>query len=344
MQTKNLFVLCVVFILVCAGCRQQNKAPDVSDIPVQVTISRFDQEFMAVDTTAVEAGLQKLNHQYPTFFPVYMNQIMNFGYAADSNTRHPDPVIKKFIESKDIRQLQNTINAHFTPAKIQEIQRELEASFRYMKYYLPEFKVPRVVTFMSALSNYGAITVDTVLGIGLDMFLGADFPLYKQVANPYPDYILRRFSPDNLITSCIKALVQKKYPPLDKGTLLDHMIAQGQVLYFLDKVLPDTPDSIKIHYTKAQLDWCNKNEQFIWQYFIRNDLLYKNESLTIRYYVGPGPTSRGMPDNAPGNIGSWIGWQIVRKYMEENPTTALAGLMKMTDGQKILTASGYHPH
>lgn len=331
-------------MLLSTGCQQGSKAPDVSGIPMHVTISRFDQAFMSIDPNHIEAGLQKLNQQYPAFFPVYMNRIMNFNYAADSSSRRPDPVIGKFIESKDIRQLQKTINAHFPPEKIQKIQKELAESFRYMKYYLPEFKAPRVVTFMSALSNYGAITVDTVLGIGLDMFLGADFPLYKQVASPYPDYILRRFSPKNLVVSCIKALVQKKYPPPAKGTLLDHMIAQGQALYFLDKVLPNTPDSIKIHYSQKQLDWCHKNEQFIWQYFVRNDLLYKNESLTIRYYVGPGPSSRGMPDNAPGNIGSWIGWQIVRKYMNEKPKTSLAELMKMTDGQRILTASGYQPH
>lgn len=343
MQAGKIYALCLLFTCLITGCSQPDKAPDVSNIPMQVSLSRFDQAFMSVNTKHLQAELQKLKQQYPVFFPIYMNRIMNFN-NAESNAKQSYPIIKKFIQSKDIQNLQDTINAHFTRERIKKLQNDLNKSFRYIKYYFPDFHPPKVVTFMSALSNYGAITVDSVLGVGLDMFLGKDFILYKKLANPYPDYILKRFSPNNLVVSCMKALARKNYPPQSQGTLLDQMIAHGKILYFLDKVLPHTSDSLKIHYSQKQLDWCKKNEQFIWQYFIRNSLLYKKKSLTIRYYIGPGPSSRGMPKNAPGNIGSWVGWQIIRKYMKENPKVSLATLMKLTDSQKTLNLSGYQPH
>lgn len=342
LRKRSYPALWILSFLLIEGCHSGKKAPDVSHIPISVHIERFDQEFMRLNPDHLDSGLSHLEKNYPEFFPVYMNQIMNFVSPTDSGWSKRD--IKAFITSKDIQKLQDTIDAHFPPTKIQQINRQLDQSFRYIKYYLPSFHPPRVVTFMSALANYGAITVDSVLGIGLDMFLGAGFPLYRQVVNPYPAYILKSFSANQLVVSCIKVIEQQLFPIEEKGTLLDQMTAYGKQLYFLDKILPETKDALKIGYSEKQLQWCKKNEQFIWQYFIRNNLLYENDPLTIRYYIGPGPSSRGMPLEAPGNIGSWIGWQIIRKYMEKYPGTSLPELMKLPDGQKLLSKSGYRPH
>ncbi len=342
MALRKHSALWILMVLFVAGCYTNNKAPDVSEIPITVHLERFDQQFMKLDSGNLENGLSQLEKKYPEFYTVYMNQIMNFGSPADSGLSKR--AIAAFVHSKDIQKLQDTIDAHFPPTKIRKINSELSQGFRYIKYYIPSFQPPRIVTFMSALANYGAITVDTVLGVGLDMFLGPHFPLYKQVPNPYPAYILKNFSPDQLVISCMKVIEQKMFPIEGNGTLLDQMIAYGKQLYFLDKTLPDTKDPLKIGYSPKQMQWCKKNEQFIWQYFVRNNLLYKNDPLTIRYYIGPGPSSRGMPSEAPGNIGSWVGWQIVRKYMKENPNTTLASLMKLTDSQEILSKSGYRPH
>src|SRR5699024_11070851 len=132
----------------------------------------------------------------------------------------------------------HTVETHFPDKKIADIKNELTQSFRYIKYYFPHFNAPRIITFISGLSNYGAITVDSILGVGLDMFLGADFPLYQKISPPYPDYLLRRFNEKNLIPSCIKTIAQNLFPTPKGGTLLDQMVAKGKVLYFMDKTLP----------------------------------------------------------------------------------------------------------
>ena len=326
------------------GCQQSEKAPDVSGIPMDVQLSRFDEAFIGLDTNHLQVGLEELNSAYPVFFPVYMNNIMNFPYHGDSTSAQVEAALKQYLGSPDIHNLQDSVRAHFGDRQMGRLEAGLTKSFRYIKYYLPDFHPPRVVTFTSALSNFGAITVDSVLGIGLDMFMGAEFPLYKQIPNPYPGYILKQFTAENIIGSAVRVIAQDRYPPPQKGTLLDQMVAQGKLLYFLDKTMPDSPDSIKIHYSTRELAWCKKNEQFIWQYFIRNNLLYKTEALTIRYYIGPSPSSKGMPAEAPGDIGSWVGWQIVRKYMDTHPDTRLSDLMQLTNGQQLLNEAGYKPH
>jgi hypothetical protein len=41
--------------------------------------------------------------------------------------------------------------------------------------------------------------------------------------------------------------------------------------------------------------------------------------------------------------GKWLGWQIVRKFMDENPKVQPSDLFNMDDAQIILNRSGYKP-
>lgn len=332
----------VVLWVVVAGCHPRGrKPPDVSGIPMAVHIDRFDQAFMALDSQQVSQGLAGLEAEYPVFLPVYLEHILNVGPYRDTSGSQA-VAVRAFMTARDIRLLQDTVNAHFPDMTL--IAGQLRDGFRYITHYFPGFRPPRVVTFISGLANYGAITADSVLGIGLDMFLGADFAPYGLVADPYPGYMLYQFTPAYIPADCFKVIQQEMFPMPAGGTLLDQMIARGKQLYFLDQVMPHTPDSLKAGFTATQLAWCRDNAQGIWQYFIQGNLLYIHDMQHIMHYIGPGPGTQGMPSPAPGDIGSWVGWQIVRKYMEEHPETSLETLMSLKDSQALLSQSHYRPH
>ncbi|HEX5554970.1 MAG TPA: hypothetical protein VFX43_17140 [Chitinophagaceae bacterium] len=338
----RVLIFCLLAFILVSGCHSaRQEAPDVSHIPMPVHIMRFDREFMRLDSNQILTDLSKLNRQYPTFLPVYLENIMNFGSYSDTGTVLSKEV-RAFITAKDIRQLQDTVNAHFP--SVAKTEAALQSGFRYIKYYFPSFQPPRVVTFISGLGNYGAVTADSVLGIGLDMFLGSGFVPYTKVADPYPGYMLYQFSPPFIAADCFKVLQQQRFPMPESGTLLDLMVAHGKQLYFLDKVMPGAPDSVKIGFNSAQLDWCRDNEQYIWQYLVQNNLLYIHDMQRIMHYIGPGPSTQGMPSVSPGDIGSWVGWQIVRKYMAEQPVTTLKQLMEQHNAQELLSQAHYRPH
>jgi hypothetical protein len=324
------------------GCHSVAKRPlpDVSHIEVNVHIHRFDLDLSMLDTNHVMKNLPALFHKYPVFLPVYLNEIMNYGVYNDNSSMLKDE-LHSLLTSKDILGLQDTLKAHFQ--NLDWLEKQLDGGFRYLKYYYPDYHIPKCVTFYSGLNNFGAVTIDTVLGIGLDMFLGKNYPFYGQVADPYPEYMLPRFAPQYISTDCFKSIEQQMYPTPQEGTLLSQMIDAGKQLYFLDQVLPDEPDSIKTGFTQKQLDWCRNNEKQIWQYFVQSNLLYIRDMQQIIHYVGDGPSTQGMPPQAPGNIGSWVGWQIVKKYMQNHPEVTLEQLMQMKDAQQILTDAHYRP-
>ncbi len=121
------------------------------------------------------------------------------------------------------------------------------------------------------------------------------------------------------------------------------MIHKGKLMYFVDALLPNAHDSVKIGYTAKQLDWCERNEAQMWSQLIEHKMLYSNNRMDIVRYTNDGPRTSGFPLESPGKTGVWIGWQIVREYMDKYPETTLPELMKNSDYQQILNDSKYFP-
>jgi gliding motility-associated lipoprotein GldB len=330
----------LLLLVVFSACSSRKKAPDVSHIPVTVSIARFDEDLVKTDTNQVAPALQQLYNRYPLFLPAYVKHIMEFGAFTDSS-RHIPQQMRLLLTNKDFRYLQQAVQTKFPD--LHWLEQDLAQGFRYMKYYFPQFKVPQVVTFISAIGNYGAITVDTLLGVGLDMYMGNDFPVYANLPD-YPVYMVRRFSKEYITTNSMQAIAQNMFPQAGANAkVVEQLVAAGKQQYFLDQVLPETPDTIRIGYTKKQLEWCDDNEQMIWQYFIQNELLYKTDWQEAMHFMGDGPSTQGMPEGSPGRIGYFVGRQIVRKYMERHPEVTLQQLMENKDLLGIFSESKYRP-
>lgn len=338
---KKYILYCILFAgWLAAGCNAGPRVPDVSHIPIQVKIERFDEQLFRIDTNNVIHGIQLLNDSFPTFTPTYFSQILGLGPFSDTSAAMAEAV-GRFVGNKDFRALQDSVEAHF--ANTAPLEKELTQAFRLAKYYLPQFEVPKVVSFISAIGNYGAVTVDSLVGIGLDMHMGADFSIYRMVPD-YPDYIVRKFTPEYIPVNVMKVLEQH-YAPAEKESakLMERFISLGKQQYFLQMTLPETPEYIRLGYTKAQLDFCDENEQMIWQYFVQNKLLYTADWQEVMRYTGEGPSTQGLPGEAPGQIGAYVGYRIVQTFMKKHPDHTLEKLMNMHDATAIFNGAKYRP-
>jgi uncharacterized protein YjaZ len=91
------------------------------------------------------------------------------------------------------------------------------------------------------------------------------------------------------------------------------------------------------------LDWCKNNEGLIWSYIVRNEDLNSLNPTTIQTYIGEGPFTQGFSQElSPGNIGQWIGWQIVKKFAAKNSGMKPEDVMK-AEAKKILDDAKYKP-
>lgn len=338
---QRIFALFLIGLIV--GCGNSSKAPDVSDVKIELKTQRLDKDLAALDTNQLAAGLQSIAPKYPEFLNFYLDTLMGFGIEGNyTDSSHGiNKGLKTFLTHKDYRGLLDTVAKHYTDTKITD--EELTKAFQYLRHYDSNYKVPQVIYFVSGLNNWGAFTYgDDIIGIGLDMFLGQSYPFYSSVG--IPEYMGNKLESNYISVAVFKAVYQNQTPFVPEGKdLLDMMIQKGKELYFLDKVLPFKADALKIGYTEKQMEWCTKNEALVYNFFIHENFLYEKNWQKILRYVTDGPTSAGIPDS-PGNIGSWIGWQIVRAYMNEHPEMTLPELINdKTEARVFLQQSKYKP-
>jgi len=125
-------------------------------------------------------------------------------------------------------------------------------------------------------------------------------------------------------------------------SLLIQMVEKGKRLYLLQKLLPNTQSHLLIGYTKKQWEACIEKQVVIWDLFIQNNFLATLDYNVIKNYVGESPKTQELGEGAPGNIGSFAGWQIVNKYMDKHSETTLPDLMKM-DAEELFQKAKYKP-
>jgi hypothetical protein len=212
-----------------------------------------------------------------------------------------------------------------------------------MKHYYPQFFVPKIIYLITGLNQWSVVTVDTsIIGIGLDMYLGDRYPFYAAVQ--IPDYVIRKCKPEYIPVNTFQAVYRDRIPfEMEGKTLLDMMIQRGKEQYFLSKVVPFKHDTLRLGMTKTQLEWCDASEAMVYNFFVRDELLYETNWQKVLRYVNDGPSAAGMPAESPGNIGTWLGYQIVKAYLKENPKATLSEILKPHDAQRFLQESRYKP-
>lgn len=310
----------------------------MSGIKVEVDIKRFDQDFFAADTTKVEEHLDTLQKKYPSF-------LTDFLYNILAVTPQPDSAVTKVkMFLNDYRLIYDSAQQNF--ASMEETKKQITRGFQFVKYYFPEYKLPQhIITFIGPVEGYANVITTEGLAVGLQLYLGKDFPIYHTdyINAVYPDYQSRRFEPQYIPVNCIKNIIDDIYPGSKPDMPLAYqMVEAGKKLYVLDQLLPKTADSLKTGYTQKQLDGCFENEGLIWNHFLQSNLLYETDPALTRDYMNDGPKTELLGEASPGFIGQFVGWQIVKKWMESNKEKSLKELLQ-TPAKQIFEEAKYKP-
>jgi hypothetical protein len=329
----------LLIALVFWSCNSKDNGPDVSGIKVDMKLERFEKSFFAIDTNNIVQGLTNTHGEFPDFYSDFMQNILGVsGSPADTTTLS---VTRNILRS--YASFAEDLERKFS--NMSSLENELRHDFQFVKYYFPAYKIPVLVTYVGPLDAPGVAMTRNRIAIGLQQYAGRDFPGYQdnEVQQMYPAYISRRFDAEYIPANCMKAVIDDLFPDKSNGKpLIEQMIEKGKQWWLLDKLMPATADSLKTGYTQKQLKWCRENEGLIWSYFVTNANLESIEPDVIQNYVGESPTTQGMPQSSPGNIGQWVGWQIVKKFAGENSSLSPADIMN-TPARKILTDAKYKP-
>lgn len=347
---KKFFIIIICTIAVFS-CNNKKKVPDVSSIKINIETKRFEQDFFAIDTNKVAESIQSIQQKYPHFTSDFVESIL--GLDMDSLLipgNAQDKAIRMFIH--DYQPIKDSSDLQYKNFKKEAD--EIKQGLQFVKYYFPQYPIPQsIITFIGPINanfetsfgTQGDILTPEGFGIGLQLHLGSNFSFYKslQGQEQYPDYLANNFDAVHIPVNCMRNIIDDMYHDKSDGKpLVEQMVSRGRRLYLLTLFLPYTPDYICIGYTQKQMKEVYKNEAVIWDFFLNNDLLNNAEQNIVKNYIGESPKTQELGEEAPGNLGTFSGLQIVRKYMEKFPETKPDELMRMNP-RDIYSLSKYKP-
>ena len=312
--------LLVTLLLLLTSCSQKsNVEKEISAIPMEVDIIRFDKEFARITPESLNA----LKGKYPMFFPA------------------------KFHDSIWLQKIEDTLQDNLNKAVLEKfpseenLEIELRSLFQHIKYYFSTFESPTVITVTSEVDYKNKIIIsDSLLIIAADTYLGRDHPFYIGIKK----YISQNLDASQLGPDIVSAYARQLVARPQKRSLLAQMIFYGKELYLKDLWLPSLRDARKIGYSEAQLIWAQENERDMWRYFIEKKLLFSTNNKLATQFINLAPFSKfylEIDNDSPGMVGRFIGWQIVRSYIRNNESS-LQELLVL-DAETLFNKSKYKP-
>ena len=317
-QQIVFFVVIFLFLFACQlGIQNDAK---IANLPVKIELDRFDLKFYNKEANV----LPKLKRDYPYLFPNQFSDSVWISRQKDSLQLILQDAVQKVFQ--DIVPLEDKIS-HL---------------FKHVLFYFPKVKVPHVITLTNNV-DYQIKTVysDSLLLLSLDTFLGSNHPIYEGI----PNYIRKELDQKYILCQIVEKFASYVIPPLEERTFLAQMLYEGKKMYLQDLLLPHESENIKIAYTEEELAWVKENELYIWNYFIERQILYKTDPDLAQRLLEPAPFSKfylELDNESPGRVGRWIGWQIVKSFMNQNPETSTQELLRMPF-QKLFNLSKYKP-
>lgn len=343
MKKHNLLIIiCLlsVFFSGCSSCHQNdnikkpklNKTQETNIRNVHISIFRYEKTLFSLNVNNLEQGVASLYGKVPENL-ISKNSWKNPQMMSALKGYLTDPIIKDIYKTA-IQQYPN----------MNDVEQQLNAAFKIYLSHFPASSVPQIYTVVPGLdfSSPSVYGYENYLFINLDMYLGPNFKYYTSAG--MPKFISARCDKKYIATDCFtKGIVYKHLPDRTLLTVLDNMIYEGKKIYFTHIMFPDVSEQDLLGYSAEKYQWIVKREADVWQYLVEKNILYSKDDDNIRKFIEETPFTPSFGNDSPGRVGVFIGWKIVKNYMDNHSNTSLDELMQNTDAQQILTDAYYKP-
>lgn len=324
----RLHLIIYIAILSCVlfdGC----KSTTLSQEDTTEIINRFD--IAVLDYPKLDSGERK------DFISQYHDVIT----LLPSIESERDSSIIKYSSSRGVSRFTADIMTRFTMQD--SIDNILNQVIINLRNTLPDTKARKVYGIVSTY-NQSIILNDSILLLGLNHYLGSDYPGYEY----FDRYLRLTKTPDHLPYDFTEAIIKTDYPyqpTVERPDLLSRMLYEGAVLFIINAIMPQSHDEELLGYTEADFEWLKKNERELWDELVQRRLLYSTDPLTATRLIDPAPHSSILNNEAPGRAARYIGYRIIKSYMANNSPTYLGGLLspKFYCSFSTLLNAAYNP-
>lgn len=329
MRNTGFLLAFLMVLLACNNGGKRNLDINTGNINLApVEIRRYEKALFSINPDSLQPKLKSIANEFPVFLGADLDDTLNIIQLHQFVT---DPLNRKLFDS---------VTGEYP--NLDFLEEKLTGGFKRFRFYFPENPLPDVFTYVSGLLYELPVQFfnDDMI-IALDMYLGPELEEYRRMRIPL--YQIKRMNRDYIFRDAMYEMYFYHFTISPGKDFLQMMINRGKHLYFLDAMAPEMSDHIKIGYQEEKLEWCINNETNIWSFIIENELLYSSDGNINRKFFVDGPFTSDFSSDSPARLGEWIGWQVIRSFMNSNPEVTLRQLIDNQNAQDILMRSGYKP-
>jgi hypothetical protein len=303
----SLFILFFFF-----SCTRNPMEVDASDVNIPITYIHLDSVFRV---SSQHDLLQKHREYLRDIRGIYEYELgycLRFANASDSALLNG---LRLFMQDVYIQKLEKRLTDKFND--VQKERGEIHSALRYLKYHFPKGKFPTHVVFMNSLFQSGAMSTEKEIGIGLERYLSAEEEVIKKLpGQDFPKWMREDWDEKYIARDAICSWIMTHYVPEKEGNLAEQIIRWGKVIYLTHAAFPEREASFALRYSEKEYSWAVKNEFPFWEYLVKQKLLFETNEKNVVNFLREGPFTGGIPKKGPDRLGQYLGYQIVRKFME----------------------------
>ncbi len=319
--SKCRYYLMSILVLLMIGCQKEYKTPEaIERISVDISMKRFDREFAELDNASLKVLKSKFDYLFPE--------------------QYPDTFwIKKSNDSIQLALRKEVFNVY---PKLSAIETELELFYKHLLFYYPQVKVPEIVAITNDVDYKNSIVQGNAkLIIALDCYLGKEHEFYQNISS----YIANNLHENQIIPDVAAEYARKIIGRNTSRDFIGQLIHYGKQLYLTEAFVPFKEGYDIMRYEKAQWEWAEVNEKFMWEYFIDKQILFSTDKSLSSRFLQEAPFTKFYLDfdaETPGRLGQYMGYKIVSAFMKHNKVS-LQQLVEL-DNTYIFEHSKYKPN
>jgi len=212
---RRFYILSLFVLMICLGCQWHMQPSNEENQTDEVVIERFDRVEVPYLTMADFASLHQMRTDYPVQTRTLIENVLRLGPVNDPdiNSRllvyFQDSTLQVLI--KDVEQQYENMD---------DLNRKLTEAFKRLDKMLPGIEIPQIYAQIGSLDQ-SIVVADSMLGISLDKYLGADYPAYLRYG--YSEGQRRMMTREYIVPDCLGFYLLSLYPIPEKADTLQDL-------------------------------------------------------------------------------------------------------------------------
>jgi hypothetical protein len=302
----------VIFIF--ASCSSNTYEVNVDEVPLNVEFVNLDSLAFHANWSQRDALFMDLKKKDEELFNFAFSFALEIPLTSDTAFRNG---INRFYGNPYISALEQKLATKSKWRK--ESSTSILNGFKRLSFFIPAWKKPETVYYINSRFAASAYCTNKSVAIGQERYLGPGDKLIQELpSNQFYGWIKEAMQPNYVASDALLVWISSHGIEETSENFSSEMIRWGKMLFLTHICLPDVPESDVLRYSKKDFNWAVASEKSFWEYLVDEELLFKTDEETRMNFLHEGPFTTGLPQDSPDRMGRFMGYMIVKQYMENN--------------------------